>query len=306
MPLTHRDLRRLTSDLERCFEGGPVFNYEAVLLRAFDACKAILARRLTGIVPDVAARLAEVKLVRNVSSGDEAMVPFEVAFETNMAWRAVSWPDPFSLSERHLREMMRRFGVRSIGRFLRDFYVKSFSVLCHEALHCVQGAAAQRDPDPFGWSAEHDAAFAGESLLWELAHYPPLSDVFYPGFLFEILSHDVRVALRMKHSWPQEVRQAYNRWRDSCGLFAPPVEISRDAGLSFEFTYVVGVESMHEEPLEFQAQLELIFRSRTGNVTAVPLRVPPHIQTHSGRLEKLARPLEPAFWLDLVEHEQTL
>lgn len=64
------------------------------------------------------------------------------------------------------------------------------SIAGHEVLHCIQAIAKQRDTSKMSWSAEHDASFAGQSVMFAAARVPALRDIFVDGcgssFVWEV------------------------------------------------------------------------------------------------------------------------
>lgn len=69
-------------------------------------------------------------------------------------------------------------------------FVLQFETAGHEVLHCIQAIAKQRDTSKMSWSAEHDASFAGQSLMFAAARVPALRDIFVDGcgssFVWEV------------------------------------------------------------------------------------------------------------------------
>ena len=283
-PVLVRDLRAVMADIEAFFQRPDRFPYlELVRAVVRQCCEAV--RELCPYLDT--HKLAAVAVRQGVISGEPFMVPFEVAFETNGASLEIAVPDIAHYTAEHLAQVERSQG-RPSRWFHRDMFHWAVLIPCHEVLHIVQSVAGQRDPDPHGWSAEHDASLACLSLVAELARRP--AGVVPPGLLEEILLTEFWALRRQVAAWGPAVREAYCAWCAAFGLQAPGDFVSEDPTTSEQFKGMLAFDGLRRETEGLRAQLQVLFRGRSGDVYQCPLSIPDTVAVEPLRVERLRTP----------------
>lgn len=258
--ITYEQCLDAIHDLDKVFECEPVFDYGIVMGRIIKSAVSCLSRMLPHL--DLSP-LAELRVARTHISGEDFMIPYEVSFQTDGV-REMCFPDPYRLSEQHLKLLMGPSTNR--GRFFRRHFYACLKTTCHEMLHSIQALAKQVDNKHCSWSSEHDASVASNSLFWAIAQCPELKDIFQPGLAESILLYSLEGNLRTWAGWPAEYKSEYMKWRNAFGLVSPGEIISSQPRVDTVFKGLVGIENTYFEPEQLQAQLDLLFKDRTGDV----------------------------------------
>jgi len=235
-----------------------------------------------------------VKKVRVVPNamGPSFMIPFEICYQTDMSSSVISFPDTYRLTPKHHQLMVATRPRKAIGRLHRRIFYCSYIATCHEVIHTFQPLWGQKDNSLLSWSNEFDASFPCNSLLWQICSPSSSSsssfsstssssssssfdigkiqeimkDIVWEGLREELMLELFDTGLRAYRSWKPPVLKQYCRWRDNFGLIPPDAWVNKDANLVSEFKEVVSLDCFYSDFSSLQAQLNLIFRERRGDV----------------------------------------
>lgn len=265
----------ILSDIETIFSYKNVFNFEYILKHTFRLASEVIMERCP-YVEGIKEHLSSYKVKPTVLSGASFMLPFECSFETNVGERVLSYPDVYDLPEKHFEYMLKRYRKPNAGALYIHLYHLCYYVMCHEVIHCVQHAAKQKDSNPLSWSAEHDASFVSLSLFRGIAARKDTikTVLFHAGLLDQVLAIAYTQAVAYKKRWTPICEEEYKRWRNSFAMEAPNAAVGNNSQLTSEFKEVLAVEYFFDGDDELQAQLDLLFKDRTGNVYFQNLIIP--------------------------------
>jgi 3'-5' exonuclease len=208
------------------------------------------------------------------------MIPFEIAFETNMASRCVSFADPYTIPEAHVKAMLKRWHVQSFGELVYHFYLGCFHIPCHEFVHCVQHELKQVDSDPYSWSAEHDASVLSLCLLNAVCGGLPECQAHNNAqFPMSLCNHVLAIVApknnRLFNAWSDDIRENYFKWRNNFGLVAPDKTIiSADNEITGQFKSSIAVDTFAHDTNRLPELLQLLIESRSGDVYSIASSLP--------------------------------
>lgn len=162
-------------------------------------------------------------------SGEEFMIPYELASVADGAQNVFCIPDYYNLTPAHLHYMLHsmRYSRRTHGRILCGGIVTGAHVPAHEIVHIVQHFAGQIDRSKHSGQAEHDACRLANALYVsairslraalsaaEKRHLPP-----YFALLGVLVSMRSSLYLRANDAVDGEAFRV--RCRDEYGLSIP-------------------------------------------------------------------------------------
>lgn len=171
----------------------------------------------------------------------------------------IAFPNANKFNKEHIKAWNQM--TKYPNRHKRDYYFRCFTAICHEIIHCIQVKLKQIDNDPLSWSAEHDASYLANSLLYYIS-YNELHDS--TGLFEEILVLCVDDTLHQMEKF-EKSNEDYQKWVDSFGLISPSKEVVVD-GVATYFKMRISIEATVYQKEDLIDQLDNCFKDRTGNV----------------------------------------